>query len=227
MPEHTWFETDEPDEDETWEYTAADREFVSALRERAASWAADARVDSFAWRADEWDSIVAYLDISDPEAPRHLIDVGVHFYGDRVHGDRLHNQSQTLTDRPSPWALEASGTVEELAERSARWFEAVLRKPVVLYVWLNDESYAYAARFAFADTDQTISQTYARKLAPPGLHEAMIAAGHVHGRGWIQTAGLPTPTLYQHVRGDPDLARLPSGAKAVTERGPLGGVWYE
>ncbi|MER6734013.1 hypothetical protein [Streptomyces puniciscabiei] len=49
----------------------------------------------------------------------------------------------------------------------------------------------------------------------------------VHGRGWLQTIGLPTPTLYQHIRGDVGRAVLPSGIRAVTRRGPLAGVWYE
>ena len=39
-----------------------------------------------------------------------------------------------LTDRPSAWALEGTGTVDELADRSARWFRSVLDKPVVLYI---------------------------------------------------------------------------------------------
>ncbi|MGW2424607.1 hypothetical protein ACWC0C_36120 [Streptomyces sp. NPDC001709] len=31
------------------------------------------------------------------------------------------------------------GLVGEPADRSARWFRAVLDKPVVLHVWLNDD----------------------------------------------------------------------------------------
>ncbi|MGJ5750825.1 hypothetical protein FB563_4862 [Streptomyces puniciscabiei] len=225
MPEHPWFVI-EPEDDEEFEFTDEERAFAAALRERTAGWA-EARVDGDIFRSDGWDSLVACLSFGDPGARRHLIDVGVHFYGDRVRGDRLHNQMFTLTDRPSGWGLEATGTVEELADRSARWFRTVLDKPVVLYVWLNADRYAYAARFAYADDDQTIGQLYHKDLAPAGQTEELIAAGHVHGRGWIQTTGLPTPSLYQHIRGDLDRAVLPSGVRAVTERGPLAGVWYE
>jgi hypothetical protein len=229
MPEHPWFAI-EPEDGEELEFTDDERAFAAALRERTAGWAGagvGVGVGAELLRTDAWDSLVARLSFSDPGARLHLVDVGVHFYGDRVRGDRLHNQLFTLADRPSSWALEAAGTVEELAERSARWFRSVLDKPVVLYVWLNDDRYAYAARFAYADEDQTISQLYRKDLAPAGQAEELTAAGHVHGRGWIQTAGLPTPTLYQHVRGDPGRAVLPSGVRAVTERGPLAGVWYE
>ncbi|MET8955726.1 hypothetical protein [Streptomyces sp. NPDC004533] len=225
MPEQPWFAIDESDEDD-YEFTADELAFVAALRERTAAWAADG-VQGLVGRSEEWDSLLAYLDFVDPGAPVHLVSVGAHFYGDRVRGDRLHNQLFTLTDRPSRGALEASGTIEELAEESADWFRSVLRKPVVLYVWLNDDRWAYAARFAFADDNQTISQVYNRKLAPPGQAEELIAAGHVHGKGWIQTVGLPTPTLYQHIRGDLSTAVLPPGVPTVTKRGPIGGVWYE
>ncbi|MGW7526369.1 hypothetical protein [Streptomyces sp. NPDC054783] len=225
MPEHPWFVI-EPEDVEEFEYTDDERAFAAALRERTAGWA-EPHVGGELLRPDAWDSLVACLSFSDPRAPRHLVDIGVHLYGDRVRGDRLHNQLFALTDRPSNWALEATGTVEELADRSAGWFRTVLDKPVVLYVWLNDDRYAYAARFAFADDDRTISQLYRRDLAPAGQAEELVAAGHVHGRGWIQTAGLPVPTLYQHIRGDLGRAVLPSGVRAVTERGPLAGVWYE
>lgn len=226
MPDHPWFVIDEPDEDDCYEFTLTERAFVAALREQTASWA-DADVEGEVGRSDDWDSLVAYLDFRDPGAPHHLVDIGVHFYGDRVRGDRLHNQLRTLTDQPSSWALEATGTVDELARQSAAWFRSVLRKPVVLYVWLNPDTWAYAARFAFADTDQTISQVYNGRLAPAGQEQALIAAGHVHGKDWIQTKRLPKPTLYQHIRGDLSTAALPAGVPAITERGPIGGVWYE
>ncbi|MFF4485764.1 hypothetical protein ACFY0F_04585 [Streptomyces sp. NPDC001544] len=225
MPKQPWFAIDESD-DEYYEFTDHERAFVAALREHTEQWAAD-DVSSLVGRTDEWDSLVAYLSFRDPGAQVHLIDVGLHFTGDLVRGDRLHNQLYTLPDRPSDWALEARGTVEELAERSADWFRTVLRKPVVLYVWLNEERRAYAARFAFADDDETISQLYRRDLAPPGQEEQLIAAGHVRGRGWIQTAGLPAPTFYQHIRGELHAAALPPGVPAVADRGPVSGVWYE
>ncbi|GLF95080.1 hypothetical protein [Streptomyces yaizuensis] len=227
MQDHPWFEIDdEPDEDDSYEFTAFELAFVAALRERTAPWAT-ADVSGEVGRPDSWDALMAWFSFSDPGAPLHLVDIGVHFAGNRVRGDRLHNQLYTLPDQPSSWALDATGTIEELADRSAQWLRAVLRKPLVLYVWLNEERRAYAARFAFADDNETVSQLYHRQLAPPGQAEELIAAGHVRGKDWIQTVGLPAPTLYQHIRGDLSLAALPPGVPAMTTRGPLGGLWYE
>lgn len=138
------------------------------------------------------------LSFGDPGGRLHLLYAGVHFTGDRVRGDRLHNQLFTLADHPSGWGLEATGTVEELADRSARWFRTVLDKPVVLYVWLNADRYAYAARFAFADDDQTIRRS--------ARYTARIQPRRGSRRSW---------------------AVLPSGARALTRRGALTGCWYE
>jgi hypothetical protein len=122
--------------------------------------------------------------------------------------------------------LTATGSVEALAERTAEWFEAVLARPVVLYVWLHD-GYAYAARYAFGDTSETLVQCYSAGRAPSGQYDAVIAAGHVRGKGWLQTAGLSTPDLYFHIRGDLESAAIPAGVRPETMRGPLPGRWYE
>lgn len=132
----------------------------------------------------------------------------------------------SLSDQTPSLSLTATGSVDALAERTAEWLEAVLARPVVLYVWLHD-GYAYAARYAFADTSETLAQSYSADRAPSGQYAAVIAAGHVQGRGWLQTAGLPTPDLYLHIRGDMESAAIPAGVHAETRRGPLPGRWYE
>jgi hypothetical protein len=91
----------------------------------------------------------------------------------------------------------------------------------------SDEGYAYAARYAFADSGETLCQSYVKTLAPPGQAEELTAAGHVHGKGWIQTVGLPAPALYLHIRGDLDKADVVPGVQATTRRGPLPNLWYE
>ena len=223
VPENPWFDVEEFEEDT--DITEAERAFVSSLRDSTALWASE---DVFGGlvRAGEHEALVAYLGMSEPDTNRVLIDFGVHFHGERVRGDRLHNQLFELPDQPSHWALDTTGTVGELARRSADWFHTILHRPVVLYVWLHD-GYAYAARYAFADRDETLTHSYDHRRAPRGQAEELTAAGHVHGRGWIQTTGLPTPTLYLHIRGDLATATLPPGTKATTRRGPIGGVWYE
>lgn len=224
VQESPWFENDEPDD----EITETDQAFLALLRERTAPFAAIEPDDDVHGMAERFNgALAAYLSLGDPDEPRRLVDFGVHFSEERVRGDRMHNQFPALTEPPTNWRLDATGTIEELADVSADWFAAILRKPVLLYVWLNADSYAYAARFAFADTNQTLIQCYNKQLAPPGQAEELIAAGFVHGRGWIQTTGLPAPHFYLHIRGDIDAARIPPGTQAASQRGPIGGLWYE
>ncbi|MFE7895975.1 hypothetical protein ACFU3E_00250 [Streptomyces sp. NPDC057424] len=224
MKTRAWFEIDDPDDD--FEFDDTERAFVSALSGRCMAWA-PADVVGEVGRPDDWESLLAHVSLSDRAEPRrHLIDLGVHLVGDRARGDRLHNQLYLLPDRPSAWALDATGSTERLAELAAEWFRAVLDKPIVLYVWLH-EGYAYAARYAFADSGETICQSYVESIAPPGQAAELTAAGHVHGKGWIQTVGLPTPSLYLHIRGDLERGNTISGVPATTKRGPLPGLWYE
>ncbi|MER5430578.1 hypothetical protein [Streptomyces sp. NPDC002588] len=224
MTTRTWFEIDDPDDD--FEFNDTERAFVSALRERCGAWA-PADVVGEIGRPDDWEALLAHVGLSDGEEPRrHLIELGVHLVGDRVRGDRLHNQLYLLPDRPSFWALDATGSTERLAELAAEWFRAVLDKPIVLYVWLH-EGYAYAARYAFADSGETICQSYVERMAPQGQAAELSAAGHVHGKGWIQTVGLPMPSLYLHIRGDLERGSTIPGVPPTSRRGPLPGLWYE
>jgi hypothetical protein len=222
----TWFEVDPSDEAEM---SRAEVAFAAALRGHSSAWV-PADVDGYlpGFGADGvTEPLVACADLTDHADPPHfLVRAGVHLLGDRVRGDRLHSQLFSLPEPPSPWALDAHGTLEQLAESSARWFRMVLGKPVVLYVWLHDD-YAYAARYAFADTGETLTQCYNKSLAPAGQAEELIAAGHVHGRGWIQTTGLPTPSCYLHIRGNLGKGTVPPGVPALTKRGPIPGLWYE
>jgi hypothetical protein len=223
MTARAWFEIDDPDDD--FEFDDTERAFVSALSGRCMAWA-PADVVGEVGRPDDWESLLAHVSLSDRAEHRHLIDLGVHLVGDRARGDRLHNQLYLLPDRPSAWALDATGSTERLAELAAEWFRAVLDKPIVLYVWLH-EGYAYAARYAFADSGETICQSYVESIAPPGQAAELTAAGHVHGKGWIQTVGMPAPSLYLHIRGDLERGSAISGVPATTKRGPLPGLWYE
>ena len=223
----TWFEADPEEEAEMSE---TERAFASALRQRTSAWApADVNGCFHVFDAESVAApLVAYVVLDDLiGAQRHLLAaVGVHLLGDHVRGDRLHSQLFWPAEPSSSWALDARGTLEQLAEASARWFRTVLDKPVMLQVWLHDD-YAYAARYLFADTGETLIQCYNKGLAPRGQAEELIAAGHVHGRGWIQTRGLPAPSGYFHIRGDLGKASVPRGVPALTWRGPIGGTWYE
>jgi hypothetical protein len=224
---HTWFEVHPSD---AAEMSGAELAFGAALRVHSSAWIpndVDGYVGGFAADGLE-EPLVAAADLTDPadRGGRLLLRAGVHLLGDRVRGDRLHSQLYSLPERPSPWALDATGTHDRLAELSAHWFRRVLDKPIVLYVWLHDD-YPYAARYAFADTGETLIQYYERKLAPASQAAELIAAGHVHGKGWIQTVGLPTPSCYLHIRGDFTKGTVLPGVPATTKRGPLPGFWYE
>jgi hypothetical protein len=223
---HTWFEIDPSD---AAELSGAELAFAAALRAHSRAWTptdVDGYVAGFAADGLE-EPLVAYVNLTDPaNQNRGLLSAGVHLLGDRVRGDRLHSQVYSLPERSSSWALDSTGTHDQLAEVSAHWIRRVLDKPIVLYVWLHD-GYAYAARYAFADTGETLIQYYARKLAPAGQAEELIAAGHVHGKGWIQTVGLPTPSCYSHIRGDLTKGTVLPGVPATAKRGPLPGFWYE
>lgn len=222
----TWFVVDPSD---AAELSAAELAFAAELRAHSAGWTPTDVSGFIAGREADGVTgpLIACADLTDPgNQDRLLASVGVHLLGDRVRGDRLHSQVQALPARPSAWALDVTGDRDELVAAAAEWFRVVLAKPVVLYVWLRGDR-AYAGRYAFADTDETLVQLYTRELAPPGQAEELIAAGHVHGRGWIQTTGLPTPSCYVHVRGDLAAGSVPAGVPVVTRRGPLPGLWYE
>jgi hypothetical protein len=228
MIEPRWFV---PDLDDPNDMTAQEHAFAAALSGSTARLVCPG-VGDFLIPAEYGDhgddTLVAGLSFTDLAAePRlGLVEFGVHYRSGRINGGRLHNQLYSLSDQTPSLSLTATGTVDALAERTAEWFEAVLARPVVLYVWLHD-GYAYAARYAFADTSETLAQSYSADRAPSGQYASVIAAGHVQGRGWLQTAGLPTPDLYLHIRGDMESATIPAGVHAETRRGPLPGRWYE
>ncbi len=222
----TWFEVAPEDEAEM---SPAELTFAAALRAHSAGWTpTDVQGDVIPANSDgSHTPLIAFATLIDRgDQARELMIAGVHLLDNRVQGDRLDNQSFSLPERPSSLALAGAGTHDELAEVSAAWFRHVLEKPVVLYVWLHD-GYVYAARYTFADTGETLSQSYNRNYAPTGQVDELIAAGHVHGKGWIQTVGLPTPTWYFHVRGDLTKGSVLPGVLAATRRGPLSGLWYE
>lgn len=209
-----------------------ERAFAAALSEATAS-LPSAGVSNLlipsAYADHGENALVAALGLYDMSAGGHpvsLISFGVHYHGDRVRGGRLHNQLYSVSEETPSLALDAEGSMDALADQTAQWFGLVLNRPVVLYVWLH-ERYAYAARYAFADTSETLCQTYSKERAPEGQYESVIADGHVRGKGWLQTSGLPSATLCLHIRGDREKAKVSAEIRWVQERGPLPGLWYE
>ncbi|MFI1889046.1 hypothetical protein [Streptomyces jumonjinensis] len=234
MAEHPWFEIEDLEEDDLegdgaeeddLRVTPIEQDFLDLLKKHTEAWATP-DVGSGIDRLDDEETLLVCLSLRDPVWRLGLVDFGVHLRGNRVRGDRLHSRLYSLPDEPTGWALDTTGTNDELARATADWMRAMLRRPLVLYAWVHDGR-AYAARFLFADDDETLCQLYEEKSAPPGQTAALRAAGQVRGKGWIQTRGLPAPDFCQHVRGDQDAAVLPAGARPAEQRGAIRGVWYQ
>lgn len=225
----TWFEVAPEDEADM---SPAELTFAAALRAHSAAWTPTESYGNIICSNLDGSHtrVIAFVSLIDQGGPGErgvvLMDAGVHLLDNRVQGDRLDSQDFSLPERPSSWALAATGTYDELAEASAVWFHHVLERPIVLYVWIHD-GYAYANRYDFADTGEPLCQGYDKRYAPAGQADELIAAGHVYGKGWIQTTGLPTPTTYIHIRGDLTKGAVLPGVVAATRRGPLSGLWYE
>lgn len=92
-----------------------------------------------------------------------------------------------------------------------------MRRPVVLYVWLH-WGYAYAVRYAFADTQEIIRHFFRKERAPRDWVLRAIARGRFSINPlWMQVHGPPKPDLYLHIRGDMQAAVIPP-------RNPAGGA---
>ncbi|MFB7449892.1 hypothetical protein [Streptomyces sp. NPDC056194] len=193
-----WFEIDDPDDE--FGFDAAELAFATALREQANSWNVP-YAHNWVGRPEDDSSLLAFVGLNDKHRRVSLIDIGVHLVGSSVRGDRLHNQLHFLPDQPTSLAMEAVGSPQELAERTATWFETLLRKPIVRHEW-EHSGQVYATRYLFADTEEGLVQSYNQTLAPSGQAKGLIDAGHVHGRGWIQTSGLGRPDRIVSIRGE-------------------------
>ncbi|MEV4189396.1 hypothetical protein AB0J28_48980 [Streptosporangium canum] len=190
--EYDWFECDE-------ELDEVQHAFVVALRARAVTWVADP-VDSRLVPPEWTYPFIACLTIDAPQENSALLTVGVHLEGQRLRGDRLHHQDFTLPDTPTGLATEASGSPEELAERAADWFEAIIDYSIVRHEWLH-AGQVYASRYLFSRTGEGLTHRYNRDLAPPGQQDRLVEAGYVDGRGWLDTRGLGEPDRIIHIRG--------------------------
>lgn len=192
MPGHRWFEITDSNG-----FTETETAFAAGLSDRTASWASVAFGDSL-FRGE---ALVATLSLADPVQKLGIVDFGIHFQGGRVRGDRVHSELFTLPAKASPWALSAAGSVGALADAAALWLRTVVRKPVALYVWLRAGT-PCAARYAFADTGETIS-------------ECLMGEGGYGGE----------PDLFFRISGDFSTAVMLGATRHGGQRYPLDGVW--
>lgn len=108
MEEDQWF-------DAIGELGEAEHTFAAALRARAAAWDP---VHTEINPAAHGYPMIAWLDILAPRANVRLLTVGVHFEGDRIRGDQLHNQCFTLPDQPTDLAPHETPATSGLVQRT-------------------------------------------------------------------------------------------------------------
>lgn len=232
MPESRWFV---PEPADIPGFTPEELRFATTLSAATEHLARTETACDLLWSAADADftppALVAGVSFAERRGSGpslHLLTFGVELHGDRVKGGELHSQLDKLVDSgPPSLAFEASGGIESLAGQTAAWFESVLRRPVVRFVWLHNGQ-QYASRYEFADTHEPIVYGYERSKEPPGQYDRLAAAGHVSATGWPQLVGLPTPHRYALLRGDRALADIPRGVKpmdsAAARLAPLGGA---
>lgn len=110
------------------------RAFLAAWHQRTRTWPYDARGDIRP--VDEHDGhLVVYADLVETAGNRSLLTIAAHFAERTVRCDHVHNQLFILPGTPTADALIATGSPEELAGRSADWFETILRRRVVCHEW--------------------------------------------------------------------------------------------
>ncbi|MEU5915479.1 hypothetical protein [Streptomyces sp. NPDC047141] len=130
MDDGDWFEIEDPEEygEEPWDFDEAELAFVAALRARAARWQVP-WAHSQVGRPEDGSSLLVHITLVDEARRLVLSEWAVHFHGGHVRAGKVSDQLYHLHESPEQGFFRASGTVEELADRCAGWFESVLRRP--------------------------------------------------------------------------------------------------
>jgi hypothetical protein len=195
------------------ELSADDHLYAATVRRRAASWEG-VEFDTF---TDTWEDdddrtgVIAGFDL-----PVIGLVGAAHVRG-RLHCGPVHPH---LTHFWCPWSpgleYDEHGSPEALAHQAADWFEALLRRPVVLWLWQAGQSgptpACYAGRYEFADDGDLIAEWYDSDCAP-AVETARARQGGYFVESWLgpglTTETLTHPDAFQFVRGDRSAARIP------------------
>lgn len=197
--------------------TSDDRVFMAALRERAANWGGAPR-DTF---SDTWEDdddrtgVIGCLD---------LAVVGQDLFGAAYTQGHLHcgPVHPDLTHFWQPWSpgleCDGHGSPEALAHEAADWLEALLHRPVVLWLWSVERSGSapafYAGRYEFPDGGDLIAEWFDPQCAPAVESSRAREGGHFvehWDKSVLTTETLTCPDSFFFVRGDRSAARIPEG----------------
>ncbi|MGW7066708.1 hypothetical protein ACWGII_38415 [Streptomyces sp. NPDC054855] len=177
MDDNRWFVAEDPHEydEEPWDFDADEFAFVAALQARASSWRV-LSAHSNVCRPEDDSSLLVYVSLIDHEWPVVLGEWAVHFYGTHVRAGKVSDQLFNLHETSERGYFHATGPVEELAERSAAWFETVLSRPVSRTEWLH-EGKVYATSRDFADTLEGLAVGFNRLMPPRPTPEGSTRCG--------------------------------------------------
>ncbi|MFE1290253.1 hypothetical protein [Streptomyces sp. NPDC058751] len=196
MDGNPWFVVEDPEEDgeEPWGFDADELAFIEALRTRAASWRVPPAHSSVG-RPEDDSSLLVHVSLTDNERRLVLGEWAVHFHGTHVRAGKVRDQLFNLDETPERGLHRASGPVEQLAERCAAWFEAVLSRPVIRMEWLSPGS-AYATGWAFADTAQTLGGSVDHALVSTARPERRTSHVRHHRCTLVRGASQPREELH-------------------------------
>lgn len=202
------------------ELSADDRAFAATVRERAANWDG-AWPDGFtdAWEDDDdRTGVIACLDLT---VVGHLF--GAAYVQGRLHCGPVHPD---LTHFWGPWSpgleCDGHGSPQVLAHQAVDWFETLLRRPVVLWLWqckrFGRAPAFYAGRYEFADGGDLIAEWYDPDCAP-AVETARAREGGYFVESWLgprlTTETLTHPDAFRFVRGDRSAVLIPDGCREL------------
>lgn len=151
-----WFEPEvatHHDED-VWDFTATELAFLAALRDRAAAWRVPWAPNEVTRPEDE-SSLLVYITLVDTRGHGTVVgDWAVHFHGTHVVAGRTDDDLLNVRDAPGRDWFRLAGTVDDLAQRCADWFEDVLSRPV-FRVERQEPDGKVVTRWEFGDTEET------------------------------------------------------------------------
>jgi len=148
--------------EDDWFSDPRDLEFATAVTAVVTGWRSpptDFRIDP---PTDDF-PLVAWMDvIADGVA---ILTVGVHFFGDRIVCDEVHNQLTSLPSEPTEIERRAVGSPALLAEVAGDWLLSVVARPYRREEWVHRRS-VYAHRYVVADSRQPLCGAFDPRSAP-------------------------------------------------------------